>query len=172
MQTGRNLFHVTLALFLSYGLWGLIRLNGWTAGFRQHNLYYMYQTFFLVFLVIFFWGYLLFGKEKAFKPLPSACFGLGVGYIASLLAMCFWPLLAPNGWHKFIHMGWNISELFKTGIVIAGWLNGLIMAGVLWLIKSRNDRLRLTVTVLVICLFIFRLIVGAELLLHDLLPPF
>jgi len=131
----KNAVQVLLAIIISFGIWEVIGLNRWTAALRQRDLYFMYQFLFLLFLLFFFFMYLQLRKECAKQTLSLFCFGVGTGYVASFLALCFWPLLAPNGWDKFLHMTWGLVDLLFDCMVIAGWLNGLILAGVLWIVK-------------------------------------
>lgn len=147
IYAAKNAAQVLLALIISYGIWEIIGLNRWTAALRQRDLYFMYQILFVGFLLVFFWMYLQFRKERDKQTFSLICFGLGAGYVASFLAICFWPLLAPNGWDKFLHMKWGLAGLPFGCFVIAGWLNGLISAGVLWIVMWGSVKQQVAVLV-------------------------
>jgi hypothetical protein len=156
IHAAKNAVQVLLAIIISFGIWEAIGLNRWTAALRQRDLYFMYQILFLVFLLFFFFMYLQLRKERAKQTLPLFCFGFVAGYVASLLALCFWPLLAPKGWDRFLHMTWGLVDLPFDCFVIAGWLNGLILAGVLWIVKQGDARKQAAVLAVGFVLLAFR----------------
>lgn len=167
----RNAVSVAVAIIISYSVWGIVGLNGLAAALRQNVLYYWYQSFFLIFLAFFCWLYIVIRKENAYRV--TSLFGMGIvaGYAAGILSICFCPLLAPDGWHRFLHMGWEEpGDLFLSGIIIGGWLNGLIMSGTLWLIEKGSVRQKTAVFIIVFIIACIRLIIHPVKLLRDFMP--
>lgn len=166
-----NLSHfknLLISFFISYCIWTVIGLNGWVMSLRQRELYYMYQFFFFFFLILFFWIYLI--KYNPYKILPSLFIGLGFGYIASFLAICLWPLLAPDGWHKFLNMRWDLLDISLSAVLSCGWINGLIMAIILWLFCYGNNRQLIFLYSFLFVIVIIRLLISPKSILLEFLP--
>lgn len=167
----RSITDIIKALILSYAIWAVISLNGWTRVMRQGcGFYYSYQFFFIIFLLIFFWIYMTFQNERTRHPLLLSGFGLGAGYLASILAFCLWLLLMPNGWHRFLYMRWDFRDLPISGFIAAGWLNGVIMAGVLWITNWGSKRQKAVIFGIVTFIAFIRLVFEPEAFLRDILP--
>jgi len=138
MYAIKSAAQVAIALMLSYGIWGVVGLNAWIATLRKGILYNWYQICFIFFLALLFWIYML-RKEHSRRQMVLLGYGIVIGYLSSGLAICLWPLLAPNGLERFLHMRWDLAQLPLDALISGGCLNGFIVSCILLLIRWGSD---------------------------------
>lgn len=138
MNAFKLLTQVVLSIYLSYYFWDFVGLNAWIKYLRKGDLYIWYQSIFVFFLAIFFF-LLLFIKRNEHKVVFILISGLVLGYLSSFFAICFWPLLAPNGLERFLFMRWDLTLLPVDALVSGGFLNGFIVSCIFLLFRWLGD---------------------------------